>query len=101
MEQSIDPNSPSRGRYIFPVKGCMFFGVPHRGADIADPASTFLSRLGHVFNINTKNIRDLKPKSQRFANTSSEFRSVQSQHNFPVLSFFETKKYNHALGLVS
>lgn len=79
----------------------MFFGVPHKGADIADIASRILSGLGRVFNVNSNNIQDLKPKSQRFANTSSEFRSIQSQHSIPVISFFETVKYSHALGLVS
>lgn len=101
MKQTFDPNSPSRGQYIFPVKGCMFFGVPHKGADIADMASRFLSVLGRVFNVNKNNIQDLKPKSQRFANTSSQFRSVQKEHDIPVISFFETVKHSHAVGLVS
>ena len=86
---------------MFPVKGCMFFGVPHKGADVAATASRFLSLLGHVFNVNKKQIQDLKPKSQRFANISSQFRAVQSEHNIPVISFFETVKYNHTIGLVS
>lgn len=86
---------------MFPVKGCMFFGVPHRGADIADVASRFLSVLGLVFNINKSNVQDLKPKSQRFANISSEFQSVQEERDIPVLSFYETVKYNHIVGLVS
>ena len=79
----------------------MFFGVPHKGANIAAKASKFLSLLGHVFNVNKNNVQDLEPKSQRFANISSEFRSVQSEHNIPVVSFFETVKYNHTVGLVS
>ena len=98
VEKTFDPQSPS---YIFPVKGCMFFGVPHKGANIAAKASKFLSLLGHVFNVNKNNVQDLEPKSQRFANISSEFRSVQSEHNIPVVSFFETVKYNHTVGLVS
>ena len=79
----------------------MFFGVPHKGAEIADKASGFLSALGLVFNVNKNNIRDLKPKSQRLANISSEFRSIQSQHRIPIVSFYETEEYNEALGLVS
>lgn len=101
MEKTFDPPSPSQGRYIFPVRGCMFFGVPHKGAEIATKASKFLSLLGHVFNVNRNNVQDLEPKSQRFANISSEFRSVQSEHNIPVYSFYETVKYNQAIGLVS
>ena len=86
---------------MFPVKGCMFFGVPHRGADIADVASKFLSVLGLVFNVNKNNVQDLKPNSQRFANISSQFQSVQQDRNIPVLSFYETVRYNHTVGLVS
>lgn len=85
---------------MFPVKRCMFFSVPHKGADIAEKAVGFLSILGHVFNVNTNNIQDLKPKSQRFANISSEFRAVQSEHSITVISFFETVKYKR-LGRVS
>ena len=101
MKKTIYPNPQAEGRYIFPVKGCIFFGVPHKGAEIADKASGFLSALGLVFNVNKNKIRDLKPKSQRLANISSEFRSIQSQHRIPVVSFYETEEYNKALGLVS
>lgn len=79
----------------------MFFGVPHKGSDIADKASTFLSILARVFNVNKHNVEDLETKSQRFANISSAFGSVQSGQNIPVISFYETVKYNHALGVVS
>lgn len=95
------PDSPSQRPSIFPVKGCMFFGVPHKGAEVAHTASGFLSMLAPVFNVNKNNIKDLEPKSQRFANISSEFRGVQSSRNIPVISFYETVKYNHTLGLVS
>lgn len=101
MIATYDPDSPSQRPSIFPVKGCMFFGVPHKGAEVADTASKFLSVLGPVFNVNKNNIRDLKPKSQRLANISGEFRSIQSSRNIPVLSFYEAARYNHTLGLVS
>ena len=78
----------------------MFFGVPHKGADIADKASMLLSILARIFNVNKNNVKDLKPKSQRFANISSQFRSVQATHNIPVISFYETKEYSH-FGVVS
>ncbi len=102
MKRTFDDLQPSlQGHYVFPVKGCLFFGVPHKGADIADKASGFLSAFSHLLNVNKNNIKDLKPKSQRFANISSEFRSVQSEHNIPVISFYETVRYNHTVGLVS
>ncbi|KAK3170566.1 hypothetical protein OEA41_002647 [Lepraria neglecta] len=85
MKKTIYPNLQAEGRYIFPINGCMFFGVPHKGAEIADKASGFLSALGLVFNVNKNNIRGLKPKSQRPANISSEFRSIQSQPRIPII----------------
>ena len=78
----------------------MFFGVPHQGADIASTASKFLSALSFVFNVNKNNVQDLEAKSTRFANTSSEFRAVQSEHGFPIISLYETVKYR-TFGIVS
>ena len=101
MMETYDRDSPAQRPSIFPVKGCMFFGVPHQGAEVADIASRFLSILGPIFNVNNNNVKDLKPKSQRFANITSEFRSVQSTQSIPVISFVETVKYNHTLGIVS
>ena len=101
MIKTYDPNSDIQRSAIFPVKGCMFFGVPHKGANIAHKASRFLSILAHVFNVNKNNVEDLEPKSQRFANISSEFGIVQSEQNIPVISFYETVKYDHTLGVVS
>ena len=95
MKQTIN-----QGRYLFPVKGCLFFGVPHTGAEFADRAFAFLNVLSFVFDVNKSNIKDLESKSQRFAKTSSEFRAVQTEQEFPVISFFETVKYKHH-GVVS
>lgn len=100
MIQAGDPGSQSQGQYIFPVKGCMFFGVPHKGAEIADKAFGFLSVLSHLFNVNKHNVRDLKSRSQEFAEISSQFRMVQSEHSIPVMSFFETVKFK-SFGRVS
>lgn len=93
------PNSTKQ--YNFPVKGCMFFGVPNRGADIADTASSILKLLSRVFNVNKNVVRDLEHKSQRLANLASEFRQIRNERIIPVISFFETVKYNSFLGLVS
>ena len=95
MKQTIN-----QGRYLFPVKGCLFFGFPHNGAEFADRAFAFLNVLSFVFDVNKSNIKDLKSKSQRFANISSEFRAIQTEQEFPVMSFFETVKYKHH-GVVS
>ena len=98
---AIRPNSDPQVPSKFPVKGCMFFGVPHSGADIASTASKFLSALSLVFNVNKNNVRDLEAKSTRFANISSTFGMVREEHGIPVISFYETVKYSRALGIVS
>lgn len=97
----LDPNSVSQGKYVFPVQGCLFFGVPHKGAKIAGLASGLLTGLNKVFNVNKNNVYDLQPKSQRLACISSEFEATQGQLNFPVLSFYENKSLSHTIGLVS
>lgn len=79
----------------------MFFGVPNRGTERADTASSILKVLNTVFNVNRNVVRDLEYKSQRLANISMEFRTIRHTHSIPVISFFETVRYNYALGLVS
>lgn len=79
----------------------MFFGVPNRGAHIAETASSILKLLGGVFNVNRNVVSDLENKSQRIAKIASEFRQYRKERNVPVISFFETVKYSNILGLVS
>ena len=97
----LDPNSVSQGKYVFPVQGCLFFGVPHKGAKIAGLASGLLTGLNKVFNVNKNNVYDLKPKSERLARISSEFEATQRALEFPVLSFYENKAMSHTIGIVS
>lgn len=91
----------SKKQYSFPVEGCMFFGVPNRGTEYANGATSILKVLNTLFNVNRNFVQELKSKSQRLANTASEFRQIRNEHNIPVISFFETEKYNYSLGLVS
>lgn len=78
----------------------MFFGVPNRGAELAGTASSILTLLSNVFNVNRNVVHDLESKSQRLANLASEFRQIRKEHNIPVICFFETVTYNNTLGLV-
>ncbi|MCJ1469868.1 hypothetical protein MMC07_008512 [Pseudocyphellaria aurata] len=94
-----EPQSSTKG-YNFPVKGCMFFGVPNRGAELAATASSILTLLNKVFNVNKNVVQDLHSKSQQLANLASQFREVRNQHDIPVISFFETEKFSNALGLI-
>lgn len=86
--------------YNFPVKGLMLFGVPNKGSELADTASRILSLLNTVFNVNRRVVHDLEYKSQQLANIATEFRLVRHQRNIPVISFFETQKYNKSLGVI-
>ena len=97
----LDPNSVSQGKYVFPVQGCLFFGVPHKGAKIASYASGLLTGLNKVFNVHKSHVHDLQPKSERLARIYSEFEETQRQLNFPVLSFYENKALSHTIGTVS
>lgn len=79
----------------------MFFGVPNLGTELADGAAKILTVLSTVFNVNRNVLLDLTSKSQRLANIAGEFRQIRHEHKIPVISFFETEKYNSASGLVS
>ena len=90
----------STKRYNFPVKGCMLFGVPNRGSDVAHTATSILRLLNTVFHVNRNMIQDLDKKSQKLADIASRFRQVRQEHSIPVISFFEQQKYGSGLGLV-
>ena len=100
MIHSIQEPVQSTKRYNFPVKGCMLFGVPNRGSDVAHTATGILKLLNTVFNVNKNMIQDLEKKSQRLADIASRFRQVRHEHTIPVISFFEQQKYGSGLGLV-
>lgn len=79
----------------------MLFGVPNRGAHIADTISGYLKLLSHIFNVNQANLRDLKEKSYHLMRISDIFRQVQKEHDFPVLSVYESEVWSKTVGLVS
>lgn len=99
--KTILQHSQSGSQYNFPVEGCLFFGVPNLGTEYADGAAKILRVLSTVFNVNRNVVQELVNKSQRLANIASEFRQIRNEHKIPVISFFETVKYNNVFGLVS
>ena len=101
MVQDAQRSVDSTERYNFPIRGCMLFGVPNQGTDVANTASKVLTLLSAVFNINRNVVDDLENKSQKLANIASEFRQVRQAHSIPIISFYERQKYSSALGLVS
>lgn len=100
MKHSLQQQQLAK-QYDFPVEGCMFFGVPNLGTEYATDAASILRVLNTVFNVNRNVVQEITSKSQRLANIASEFRQIRNEHNIPVISFYETVRFNYALGLVS
>jgi hypothetical protein len=72
------------------VRGCVFFGVPHRGADVAYWASwgaNLLKILQLGFSTNTNFVDAL---GTTFSEISEQF--IERAHRFKILTFYETDK---------
>jgi hypothetical protein len=73
------------------VRGCVFFGVPHRGAKIASWASS-LAKLTEMlgFEVNPNFTKALWKKSKIFADISKQF--VERAGNIKFRTFYETER---------
>ncbi|KAI9766209.1 MAG: hypothetical protein M1839_005011 [Geoglossum umbratile] len=75
------------------VRGLVFFGVPHRGSDIAY-WGTFAANLLKVtqlgFGTNNSFVEALRRNSATFADISRQF--IERGANLPIRTFFETEK---------
>ncbi|KAK1758143.1 hypothetical protein QBC47DRAFT_373805 [Echria macrotheca] len=75
------------------IKGCIFLGVPHNGAKLADWAGILAPLVGNFGGlVQTGKIKNLEQKCEILNRISDEFRQVRHAHNIPVLSCYETKK---------
>jgi len=74
-----------------PVKGCLFFAVPHKGAGVASDWSPILTLLGTTFGFKAHTVRDLKEKSTKLQDIAFEFRPIRREHNISVISCYELK----------
>jgi hypothetical protein len=75
------------------VRGLVFFGVPHRGSDIAfwgNFAANLLKITQLGFGINTSFVEALKRNSTTFADISQQFSELGA--NLPIRTFYETEK---------
>jgi len=71
----------------------VFFGVPHRGSDIAywgNFGANLLKITQLGFNTNTSFVEALKKNSTTFADISQQFSECGA--NLPIRTFYETKK---------
>jgi len=75
------------------AKGCLFLGVPHHGAGIANWADHGLQILKAIsvgFVGNNNNVRFLKTNSKGWVKISDQF--VQRGKGLAFRSFYETQK---------
>ena len=75
------------------VRGLVFFGVPHRGSDVAywgAFAANLLKIMQLGFGTNTRSVKDLERNSATFANISQQF--IERGANLPIRTFYETEK---------
>jgi hypothetical protein len=71
----------------------VFFGVPHRGADIAywgNFAANLLKITQLGFGTNTRFVEALKRNSAIFAEISQQF--IERGDHLPIRTFYETEK---------
>ncbi|KAH0544769.1 hypothetical protein FGG08_001136 [Glutinoglossum americanum] len=91
----IDENAASKSH---PVRGCVFFGTPHRGSASAETARAFLTLLA-LFTLrnqgNANIVVDIQEKSQALADINGKFLQVRHRDSIGVLSCFEqVNSYN-------
>jgi hypothetical protein len=75
------------------VRGLIFFGVPHRGADVAywgSFAANLLKITQLGFGTNTSFVEALRRNSATFADISEQF--IERGANLPIRTFYETER---------
>ena len=81
------------GPMLEKVQGSVFFGVPHRGSDVAYWATfaATLLKYGQIgFGTNVTYVASLQRNSQTFADISQQF--VERSSNISIRTFYETEK---------
>src|SRR5436305_4388400 len=84
------------GDLLSSVRGVIFFGVPHRGADLASSAS-FATNLINLLGINTNQsfVTALQRNSKTFMDISEQF--IERAARLQIRTFYETEKLYHQL----
>ena len=91
-------NDERYGELLENIRGCIFFGVPHRGADIAYWASIPAQIITHLslgFVGNVQFLESLKRNSVVWRSISNEF--VHRAKRIHIRSFYETKKIGNQI----
>lgn len=90
--------STQYGQLLSCIRGSVFFGVPHRGADAAYWATfgATLLRFGQLgFGTNTAYVSALQRNSKTFADISRQF--VERAVQLKIRTIFETEKMSGQL----
>lgn len=86
------------GEVLDRIKGCVFLGVPHRGADLADWAA-FPARMIPYASIggfgNPRLLESLKKNSKDWMRISNDF--IPRAKSLEIRSFFETLKLGNVI----
>lgn len=86
-------NDDRYGELLEGINGCLFLGVPHRGADLAYWANIPAQIIAHLsmgLAGNTHFLESLKRKSEIWRSISNDF--VHRGKKLHIRSFYETKK---------
>lgn len=82
------------GKLLGTIQGCIFLGVPHRGADLASwatlPVRTLQALSGGSFG-NDKSVKSLGRDSTVWVNISRDF--VHRAERLQIRTFHETEKF--------
>lgn len=81
------------GELLAKIRAFVFFGVPHRGADLAywaRFATVITKNLSLGFTGNLSHVEALKRNSQAFAKISQLF--VERGANVPIRTFYEAER---------
>lgn len=86
------------GDLLSSVRGSVFFGVPHRGSDVAYwglYAANLLKYAQLGFGTNTKFVEALDRNSHEFADICDQF--IERGANLKIRTFYETEKMGNQL----
>ena len=75
-----------------PIKGCLFFAVPHKGSGTAGTFAPILQALGTFFDVGSKNVKALQRNSDRLSDIVSQFRTIRQDCNITIISCYELNR---------
>jgi hypothetical protein len=82
--------------FINPIRGCLFFGVPHEGSASAASFYPLLKLLDGIIPFgggpSTRIVRDLRPQSDKLPEIQDRFGGYRGEFGIEVMSCWETQQ---------